>query len=60
MKAIYHLGHAMEARARIWRQQHRIEDAAFETFRATEIFEKLEATEGVDFCKRLPSRSLQT
>ena len=47
------LGWAMELKARIWRQQHRLEDAVSEAQGALEIYEKLGASKDITDCKSL-------
>ena len=49
----YNLGQAMEMQARIWYQQHRLEDATSEVLRAIEVFETLGAAVNVEQCKTL-------
>lgn len=49
----YKLGRAMEAQARIWFQQRRLNDATSEALGAIEIFEKLGATEDERRCRFL-------
>ena len=52
----FELGYAMEAQARIWHRQHRLEDAKSEASRALEIHEKLGETQGVKSCGKLLRR----
>ena len=49
----YFLGCAMDAQARIWYRQHRLEDATSEALRAIEVFEKLGAADDGRACKML-------
>ena len=49
----YNLGQAMELQARIWYQQHRLEDATSEVLGAIEVLEKLGAASDVERCKML-------
>ena len=47
------LGWAMERKAEIWRQQHRLEDAVSEVLGALEMYEKLGASTDTTRCKNL-------
>ena len=49
----YYLGLAMELQARIYHQQHRVEDATPEALCALEMFEKLGALRDADNCRAL-------
>ena len=49
----YFLGCAMDAQARIWYRQHRLEDATSEALRAIEVFERLGAADDGRACKML-------
>ena len=50
---IYRLGRAMEVQSRIWCRQRSLADAAAETLRAVEIFQKLGAAKEVGDCMEL-------
>ena len=50
---MYYLGCATEMQARVWRQQHRVEEAKSEALRALEIYEKLGNTKDVGRCEKL-------
>ncbi|KAF9780543.1 hypothetical protein BJ322DRAFT_1112537 [Thelephora terrestris] len=49
----YDLGCGMGIQADIWYRQHRLDDARSEALGALQIFEKLEAVEGMGNCQRL-------
>ena len=49
----YYLGCAMELQARVWYDQHRLEEAKSEVLRAADVYEKIGATERVEGCKGL-------
>ena len=49
----YLLGHATEAQAAIWHQQHRLEEARSEALRAVDLFEKLGAVRDVECCRKI-------
>ena len=49
----YTLGRGMEAQARIWYRQGRVEDARSETLGALEVFERLGAATAVRDCRDL-------
>ena len=50
------LGRATEMQARIWYQQHRLEDAKSEALRALEIYENLGATTNAEGCRAMLQR----
>jgi tetratricopeptide (TPR) repeat protein len=45
-----YLGGAMLLRATLWQSQHRLEEARSEILRATEVYEKLGASESTEIC----------
>ena len=49
----YYLGRAMELQARVWYDQHRLEEAKSEALRAADVYEKVGATKNVEDCKGL-------
>jgi len=49
----YNLGHVMEGQARIWYEQHRLEEARAEALHAADIYEKLGVVEGVEECRQI-------
>ena len=49
----YHLGRAVDTKARIWYRQRRFEDSVSEALGALEIFERLGASKDVVGCKNL-------
>ena len=49
----YHLGLVVELQALVWYGQHRLEEARSEALRAADIYEKLGAAEGVEYCGQL-------
>jgi tetratricopeptide (TPR) repeat protein len=49
----YHLGHVMELKATIWRNQGRLEEAKSEALDAIGVFEKLGAARGLERCRNL-------
>ena len=49
----HNLAHTMQMQARIWYQQHRLEDARLEASRALEIYEKLGAAQDARECRGL-------
>jgi len=49
----YCLGQATMLQASVWLRQRKLEEARSEFLRATEIFEKLRASEDVEACKKL-------
>ena len=49
----YHLGRAMELRAKIWRKERRLEEAKSEALRAAGIFEKIGAAKEVERCRAI-------
>jgi len=49
----YYLGYAMELQARVWYDQHRLEEAKSEALRAADVYEKLGAAKDVEDCKNL-------
>jgi len=51
--ATYHLGRAMELQARVWYDQHRLEEAKSEVLRAADVYEKIGATKDVEDCSSL-------
>ena len=52
----YYLGRGMEMQARIWYQQHRLEDARPEALGALEIYERLGAVKDGERCRGLLQR----
>ena len=52
----YFLGCAMELEARVWHEQHRLEEARFGALRAADIFERLGAAQDVEGCRELLKR----
>ena len=52
-ECMYRLGRATEMHAWIWYEQRRLEDAASEALRASEIYEKLGAAKKVEVCREL-------
>ena len=49
----YKLGRAMEMQAKVWYNQHRLEEARSETLRAADIYERLGATMALTRCRGL-------
>ena len=49
----YNLGYAMEMQAKIWRKQHRLEEARSEVLRAADVYETLGAAKDVEDCGTL-------
>ena len=49
----YRLGRAVELRATFWYEQHMLQEAKSEALRATGIYEKLGAANGVECCRGL-------
>ena len=49
----HNLGLAMELKARIWHQQHQLEDAVSEAQGALEVYQKLGASKDIEDCKKL-------
>jgi len=56
VEGTYNLGFAMTLQSSIWSRQGRLEDARSEALGALEIFERLGATEKVEYCKGLLHR----
>jgi tetratricopeptide (TPR) repeat protein len=51
--SVYLPGRAMALQARLWYEEHRLEEAKSEAFRAAGVFEKLGATDGMEDCREL-------
>jgi len=49
----YYLGRAMELQAKVWYDQHRLEEAKSEALRAADVYEKIGAPKDLENCKRL-------
>jgi hypothetical protein len=47
----YDLGYAVELQARVWHEQHRLDEAKSEALRAVDIYEKLGAAEEAEGCR---------
>jgi tetratricopeptide (TPR) repeat protein len=47
------LGNAMELQARVWYEQHRLEEAKSEALRAAQVYERLGAAKKVERCRKL-------
>jgi len=43
----------MELQARVWYNQHRLEEARSEVLRAADVFEKLGAAKDLEGCRKL-------
>ena len=59
----YNLGHAMYLQARIWFREGKLEEANSEVLRAADVFEKLGATEDLEYCRgalRMIERGMKT
>ena len=47
----YHLGQAVQLRARVWRREHRFEEAKFEILHAAHVFERVGAAKDLKRCR---------
>ena len=47
----YHLGRAMKLRARVWRREHRFEEAKSEILHAADVFERVGAAKDLERCR---------
>ena len=53
VNSTYNLGYAMEMQAKIWRKQHRLEEARSEVLRSADVYETLGAAKDVEDCGTL-------
>jgi len=53
VNSAYRLGYAMKLQARVWYDQHRLEEAKSEALRAVDVYKKLGATNDVEDCRKL-------
>ena len=53
VNSTYRLGYTMELQARIWRGQHKLEEARSEALRAANIYDNLGATKDVERCRNV-------
>ena len=53
VNSTYNLGYAMEMQTKIWRKQHRLEEARSEVLRAADVYETLGAAKDVEDCGTL-------
>jgi tetratricopeptide (TPR) repeat protein len=51
--SVYNFGYATEMQARIWYEQHRLEEAKTEALRAADVYERLGATKDMEDCRTL-------
>jgi len=49
----YYLGHALALQARVWYNQHRLEEAKSEALRAADVYEKIGAAKDLEDCRGL-------